>query len=136
MLEQAQKKVDQNHWRNVTLVQSDVLEYCFPEKVDGVISTFALSLIPDLAHVLEKSAAALTTGGRLALLELQLPDYWPGWLSGLAVDLMKPFAVTDEWVARQPWKMIQQKMNALFKRIEMNERYLGFTYIIAGEKSR
>lgn len=134
MLAEAQERVRQNQWQNVTLVHSDALLYQFPGTVNAVISTYALSLIPESAQVLKNSAAALVPGGRLALLELQVPENWPEWLAKVAVNLMKPFAVTDEWLARRPWKTIRKTVGDLFSDMAMTERYLGLTYIIAGEK--
>lgn len=134
MLAEAQARVQQNKWHNVTLVHSDALLYQFPKNVNALISTYALSLIPELDQVLMNAAEALEPGGRLALLELQVPDPWPNWLVNLAVYLMRPFAVTDEWLARRPWKTIREKMGELFTDLSETEKYLGLTYIIAGEK--
>ncbi len=85
--------------------------------------------------MLKNGAAALAAGGRLALLELQLPDKWLEWMASLAVTLMKPFGVKDEWIERRPWEIIHQTMNELLSNLTVVERYLGLTYIIAGEKS-
>jgi demethylmenaquinone methyltransferase/2-methoxy-6-polyprenyl-1,4-benzoquinol methylase len=134
MLDQARKRVNRNGWENVSLVHSDALTYKFPERVNGVISTYALSLIPDLQKVLHKGAAALESGGRLSVLELQVPSYWPGWLVSSAVALMKPFAVTEEWLERRPWRMIRSTMAELLESITRIERYFGLTYVIAGQK--
>jgi demethylmenaquinone methyltransferase/2-methoxy-6-polyprenyl-1,4-benzoquinol methylase len=135
MLDKARQRIDQHGWTNVTLVHSDALDYDFPSQVDGIISTYALSLIPGLEQVLQNGVNALAVGGRLALLELQIPDYWPSWMASIGVAVMKPFAVKQEWVARRPWETIKSTMNALLTGVITLERYLGLTYIIAGEKA-
>jgi hypothetical protein len=119
MLEQANRRTFENGWKNVSLVHNDALTYQFPD--------------PGL--VLNNAVKSLMPEGRLALLDLQLPSYWPSWLATLAVRLMKPFAVTDEWVSRRPWESIQGSMTNLLSDITMTERYFGMTYIISGKKA-
>ena len=41
--------LEENQWRNVELVRSDAAAYQFPDKVDGVISTFAIIYVPSQA---------------------------------------------------------------------------------------
>lgn len=134
MLEQAQKRVADRGWENVTLIQHDATTYKNPTPVNAAISTYALSLFPGPEQVLENIVAALLPPGRLGLLELQIPSSWPGWLANIAVALMKPFAVTEEWVDRRPWETIQRTMKKLLTDVDVVDRYLGLTYIISGEK--
>ena len=103
-------------------------------KVDAVISTYALSLIPDVRQVLIKIEKILVSRGRLTLLDLQIPDNWPNWFSELAVNLMKPFAVTDEWVENRPWETIVETVTELFEGEEIAQQYFGLSYIISGQK--
>lgn len=135
MLAQAQQRIADNGWENVELVHMDARDYQFPAGTDAIISTYALSLIPESRQVLENSVKALAPGGRLALLELQVPEKWPGWLVDIGVWLMKPFAVTDEWLQRRPWESIQQTMQEQLTDVSITEMYLGLTYIIAGRKA-
>ena len=135
MLERAQKRVATNGWKNVSLIQHDAATYRNPSPVNAVISTYALSIFPGLDQVLNNLSDSLLPGGRLALLELQIPSIWPTWLAAIAVDLMRPFALTDEWVNTRPWEIIQESINQLFMDVEVVERYFGLTYIISGEKS-
>lgn len=48
MLAQARKRVQAHDWTNVELVQIDAATYKFPESVNGIISTFAIGLMPDM----------------------------------------------------------------------------------------
>lgn len=136
MLEQAQNRVANYGWKNVTLIQQDATTYKNPSRVNAVISTYALSLFPGPNQVLNSIIDSLLPNGRLALLELQIPSYWPTWLAKVVVALMKPFAVTDEWIERRPWESIRRTMNMLFTDVDVNERYFGLTYIISGEKTQ
>jgi demethylmenaquinone methyltransferase/2-methoxy-6-polyprenyl-1,4-benzoquinol methylase len=56
MLSEARKKVDSAGWSNVTLIQCDAAEYAFSGKVDGILSTFALTLVPEYDEVIRRGA--------------------------------------------------------------------------------
>jgi ubiquinone/menaquinone biosynthesis C-methylase UbiE len=136
MLAQARKRVATKGWTNVELMQSDALAYEFPTGVDGIISTFAFSLIPETRQVVEKSVQALVPDGRMAVLDFKAPERWPSWLISLGLTVIKPFAVTDEWLARRPWEAIKSAMADCFQNVSIAEMYLGVTYLIVGEKGR
>ncbi len=135
MLARANQRIKDSGWENVELVHTDALDYEFPTGVDAIISTYALSLVPENGRVLQKGVNALVPGGRLALLELQIPEKWPSWMVNIGVWLMKPFAVTDEWLERRPWESIQKTMREQLEDVSITEMYLGLTYMIAGSKS-
>jgi ubiquinone/menaquinone biosynthesis C-methylase UbiE len=135
MLVQAQQRIEEHGWQNVELVHMDARDYQFPASIDAIISTYALSLMPAGEQVLESGTNALAPGGRFALLELQIPENWPDWMIKAGLWLMKPFAVTDEWLNRRPWKSIRQTMQAQLADVSTTEMYLGLTYIIAGKKA-
>jgi hypothetical protein len=69
--------------------------------------------------------------GRIVVLDLQLPDGTPWWLSGLLLPLVKPFAVTEEVIGRRPWRLIQSKMGELFAETEYREFYGGTAYLLS-----
>jgi len=133
MLEQAKKRVASQRWKNVTLMQHDASTYQIPPKVNAVFSSFALSLFPDTKRVLKNIANSLIPGGHLVVIELQIPKFWPSWLAFAAVTLMRPFAVTEEWVARRPWETICATINEELGNVEVSENFFGLTYIISGE---
>ena len=135
MLEKAQERIAHNGWENVTLIQGDATTYKNSSLVDAVISTYALSIFPGPEQVLKNIIDTLLPKGHLALLELQIPSFWPSWFASIAVALMKPFALTDEWVEQRPWKTIRWTVKKLLIDVEVEELYFGLTYIISGEKS-
>jgi demethylmenaquinone methyltransferase/2-methoxy-6-polyprenyl-1,4-benzoquinol methylase len=49
----------------IELVRGDALQYVFPSGVDGIISTYALSLVPECDEVICKGAQALPSAGAL-----------------------------------------------------------------------
>lgn len=134
MLKQAEKRVASHGWKNVVLIQHDASTFQIPPQVNAIYSSFALSLFPDTEQVLMNIANSLVPGSRLALLELQIPKFWPSWIASTAVALMRPFAVTEEWVGRQPWETIRNTTREVFDNVEESEHFFGLTYIISGEK--
>jgi len=136
MLEQARKRVANQWWKNVTLIQHDASTYQIPSNVNAVFSSYALSIFPDTKRVLTNIASSLAPSGRLTLIELQIPKFWHPWLASAAVALMKPFAVTENWVSRRPWETIRNTINERFNNVEVSEHFFGLTYIISGKKTR
>jgi len=135
MLGQAQKRVASQGWKNVTLVQHDASTYQIPPNVNAVFSSYALSLFPDTKQVLTNIASSLAPSGRLTLIELQIPKFWHPWLASAALALMKPFAVTEDWVVHRPWETIRSTITEKLDNVQVTERFFGLTYIISGIKS-
>src|SRR4030042_2493331 len=73
MLAQAGKRAAQNGWVNIELVLSDAATYELPERVDGVLSTFSLVIIPKFDQIIEKAYQALYEGKRCVILDQKLP---------------------------------------------------------------
>jgi demethylmenaquinone methyltransferase/2-methoxy-6-polyprenyl-1,4-benzoquinol methylase len=132
MLEKARKRVSEKGGENVELVHSDALQYTFSPGVDGILSTFALSLVPECGQVIGNGAQALASGGRWVVLDLKIPEGWPKWLVSLLVPIVRPFAVTDEWLARRPWETIHNAIDSCLSDVSITELYLGISYIISG----
>src|SRR5262249_39816905 len=76
MLDQARRRAAANGWNNIELIQSDAAQYVFPTPVDGIISTFALTFIPDCAKVVQNGGKVLAPGRRWVVLDMA----WPAWL--------------------------------------------------------
>ncbi|HBP88947.1 MAG TPA: methyltransferase type 11, partial [Nitrospiraceae bacterium] len=60
MLEQAHQRVRKEGWLNVELIQTDAAAYPFPQLVNGILSTFAMTLIPEYDRIIKHGAEALT----------------------------------------------------------------------------
>lgn len=130
MLQKAAARTYIEGWENVDLVQKDAARYDFPENIAGVISTFALTLIPEYEVVIEKAAQALADRGKLVILDFKKPENWPLWLVKVFVMLTRPFGVTLDLAERKPWIELQR----CFPRLSMTERYGGLVYIATGIK--
>ncbi len=128
MLAQARRRVERHGWSNVQLVHSDVGRYAFPTGVRGVLSTFAITLSADYDGAIRAAARALD-GGRLAILDLKLPEAWPHWLVALAARLNRPFGVTLDLAERHPWEVMEREL----RPVDFREHYFGALYLAVGE---
>jgi ubiquinone/menaquinone biosynthesis C-methylase UbiE len=130
MLDQARQRVRKNGWSNVELVHRDAAAFAFPEQVDGVISTFALTLMPEYEKVIGNGCRALAPGKRWVILDFKLSSGLLSLLAPFGIFLAKPFGVQKELAERHPW----ESMGKLLANISMIELYGGFSYIAAGER--
>jgi len=131
MLVKAKERVRRNDWPNVELAQTDAATFRFPSGIDGAISTFALTLVPEYEEVIRSASRALKRGGRWVVADFRKPANWPMWIVKLGVLLTKPFGVSLDLAERRPWEV----MRNYFSNVEITQVYGGFVYIAAGEKS-
>jgi ubiquinone/menaquinone biosynthesis C-methylase UbiE len=113
MLARASDRVRANGWGNVSLVQADAAAYDFPGEVDAILSTYALTQVPESGDVIAHGAAALSGGRRWVVLDLKIPAGTPGWLSRLGVAAVGTSASLDEWIVRRPWETIRSAIEEL-----------------------
>jgi demethylmenaquinone methyltransferase/2-methoxy-6-polyprenyl-1,4-benzoquinol methylase len=134
MLAQAQHRIEANGWSNIDLVQSDAAAFDFPTEVDAILSTYALSQVPECGDVIARGAAALSRGGRLVVLDLNAPDNAPRWLAQLGIALVRPFASIEEWITRRPWDVIRAAMEERLTDLSWNELFFGTAFLAAGSR--
>jgi demethylmenaquinone methyltransferase/2-methoxy-6-polyprenyl-1,4-benzoquinol methylase len=132
MLARAQNRMAANGWSNISLVQADAAKYDFPAEVDAIVSTYALSQVPECAEVIAHGAAALSGGGRWVVLDLKVPDSTPGWLAQLGTATVRPFASIDEWMMRRPWEAIRAAMQEELAGFSWTELFFGTAFLAAG----
>jgi demethylmenaquinone methyltransferase/2-methoxy-6-polyprenyl-1,4-benzoquinol methylase len=135
MLAQAEDRIAANGWRNVSLVQSDAVAFDFPAEVAAILSTYALSQVPECAEVIANGAAALSGGGRWVVLDLKVPDRTPAWLSQLGTATVRPFASIDEWIMRRPWAAIRAAMQEDLVEVSWTELFFGTAFLVAGARA-
>jgi demethylmenaquinone methyltransferase/2-methoxy-6-polyprenyl-1,4-benzoquinol methylase len=134
MLAQARQRIEVNGWSNVTLVQADAVEFEFPAEVDAIVSTYALSQVPECGEVIAHGAAALSPGGRWVVLDLKVPDRAPRRLAQLGVAAVRPFASIEEWIGRRPWEAICTAMEDELADVTWTELCLGTAFLAAGSR--
>jgi ubiquinone/menaquinone biosynthesis C-methylase UbiE len=132
MLEQARKRVKKKGLSNVDLILSDAAAYQFPQNVDGILSTFALTLAPEFDKVVQSGCKALKPGKNWVILDFKMPSNWLSRLAPFAVFLTRPFGVSIDLAVRHPWESINKYM----KNLSLTELYMGFVYIAVGSRSK
>ena len=134
MLARARDRTETNGWSNISLVQADAAGFDFPAGVDAILSTYALSQVPECAEVIAHAAAALAGGGRCVVLDLKVPDHTPGWLAQLGTAIVRHFASVDEWIMRRPWEAIRAAMQEELADFCWTELFFGTAFLAAGSR--
>jgi len=128
MLRYARERIERAGWQNVELVESDMAEYEFPQRVDGVLSTGAFGFVRESDRVIERAARALGPHGRLVILDVKRPKQWPRWLFKIFLWVGRPFGVTLDYFARHPWKTVERTL----ADVTYEEMYWGLVYLSSG----
>jgi ubiquinone/menaquinone biosynthesis C-methylase UbiE len=134
MLARAEQRIEANGWRNISLVQADAAQFDFPTEIDAILSTYALSHVPECGDVIAHGAAALSRGGRFAVLDLKAPDNAPRWPARLGIALVRPFASIDEWIERRPWEAVRAAMQERLVDLSWSELCFGTAFLAAGSR--
>jgi len=132
MLTAARNRVDRAGWKNVELVEADILEYGFPEHVAGALSIGAFGYLADSESVIANISRQLTPGGRFVIVDGKRPSGWPLWLFRLFVYLFRPFRLNLDYFAGHPWESVAK----VFNESAVEELYGGLMYISSGTVSR
>ena len=134
MLARAQDRIGTNGWSNISLVQADAVDFDFPTGVDAILSTYALSQVPECAEVIAHGAAALSGGGRWVVLDLKVPANTPGWLAQAGIAIVRRHAAIDEWIMRRPWEAIRAAMQEEMAEVCWTELLFGTAFLAAGSR--
>ncbi|MBD3610102.1 MAG: methyltransferase domain-containing protein [Gammaproteobacteria bacterium] len=129
MLVHAKDRVERHGWANVELVQTDAATYEFPRSIGGVLSTFALTLVPEYDAIIRHASLSLSPGRRFVVLDIKLPEKMPMWLIRFGVFVTRPFGVSLDIADRHLWESIERYL----AKVAFEELYLGFSYISVGE---
>ncbi|HEY6524158.1 MAG TPA: class I SAM-dependent methyltransferase, partial [Solirubrobacteraceae bacterium] len=121
-------------WSNISLVQADAADFHFPTEVDAILSTYALSQVPECADVIAHGAAALSEGGRWVVLDLKVPASTPRWVAHVGTAVVRPFASIDEWILRRPWEAIRAAMQEELTDLSWIELCFGTAFLAAGPR--
>jgi ubiquinone/menaquinone biosynthesis C-methylase UbiE len=136
MLARAQDRIKTNGWSNISLVQADAAAFDFPAEVDAILSTYALTQVPECAQVIARGAGALSADGRWAVLDLKVPGNTPAWIAQLGIAIVRPFASIDEWTMRRPWEAIRVAMAAELADFSWTELFFGTAFLAAGSRGQ
>lgn len=128
MLARARERVERHGWTNVELVEADVRAFPFHDPVHGVVSTYALEMVPEHDPVIRRAVASLVPGGRVAVGGLRRPEAWPEWLIRLGEIVNRPFGVSRAYEDVQPWRSVR----AHAADVHYEEGLLGAVYLAVG----
>lgn len=128
MLDIARKRVDQNGWQNVELIQSDIAAYEFPQPLNAVLVTGVLGYIPKYDQVIKAVADALVPDGHLSILDGKQPENLPLWLFNIVLKLGRQYGYTPEYFNVRPWKSVER----YFSEMSFETHYGGMIYIVSG----
>jgi ubiquinone/menaquinone biosynthesis C-methylase UbiE len=134
MLACAQDRIEKHGWSNISLVQSDAAAFDFPAEVNAILSTYALTQVPECAKVIANGTAALSQGGRWVVVDLKIPAKTPGWLTQLGTATVRPFAGIDEWKMRRPWDAIRGAMAEELASTSWTELFFGTAFLATGSR--
>ncbi len=124
MLDKARKKIEKNCWKNIELVQADAAKY-FSPKVDAVLYSYSVTMIPDWRKSLQNSFEALKTGGKLVIVdfsEIRIPI-----LKQILNYQFKQYGVHNKLP-------IQTELKKYFKNVEFTKYFAGYNFITKGVK--
>ena len=124
----------ENNWKNVELINADAAEFVPSDSVDGIITSFAISLSPNLETILENYFDILKPGSNFVVLDLKMPGNFWGRFKFLFFPFVKPFAVTDYHLETKPWMTIIRFFNKSLYNVNRAELFVGYAYIISGIK--
>jgi len=127
MLAQARARVQRAGWANVTLIRGDAAQLSLDAPVDGVLCTFALSVIPGWRVATDRVADVLRPGGVFAVADARLSTHPLGRLLNPGARLMGWGAAAD--ISRRPWEAMAHHL----KEVQCREFFLGgFFYVAQG----
>src|SRR5574341_610178 len=135
MLNQARQRAAEHGWKNVELVQSDAAQYEFPTQVDGIISTFALTFVPDCVAVIQNGCRALAPGRQWVVLDMAWPAGWPLWWRHMLF-FLPSYGITADVVQRHPWWTVRATMEQHLVDVVRKQFWMGFFYLTSGRQPR
>jgi ubiquinone/menaquinone biosynthesis C-methylase UbiE len=131
MLAQARDVAQHHQWSNVQLVCIDAPQFDFPSRVDAVLSTYALTLVPNCGRVVSNAADALSPGGRLVVLDMAWPQYCPLWWRHVLF-FLRSYGVTEDVLKRHPWLIAQKAIEQNLRDVSLKSFWFGFFYLASG----
>jgi len=130
MLSVAEERVKSAGWSNVELIHSDIEEFEFPTKINGLISTGVFGYLQERKHILDKINKSLVNNGKIVILDGKRPQKWPPFLFKLFVKLSSPYGVSESYFDNNTPELVSR----LFQNVTFEDMYAGLLYITSGEK--
>ena len=130
MLARARRRIARRGWTNVRLVEADLAEWRPAAPLDGAISVLALGLAPDLERAVANVATALRPGGRLAVVDLRIPDRVPRPIVDFGIRINRPFGIERDLVERPLFSILRRHL----REVETRRFFAGGVELFVGER--
>ncbi len=140
MLEQAARRVDEERWKNVELLEgrAEEVDRIVEGPVDGAMSWCCLSIVPEWERAIAATASLLRAGGRFTVYDMRTTRVkglfgWP--LTRITEWWVNHYGVADvkvDYAAIRPWKATMAKY---FTGIVYQEMGFGTLFRCTGERS-
>ncbi len=127
MLAVASKRIDEERWKNVDLIQSPVDAARLPD-ADAALFFFTHDLLRTPA-ALDNVTAAVRTGGAVVAAGMQRPSLWLAPIALAAWFAMRRYVTTSEGIGR-PWDLLAERLDDVTAQTIV----LGAIYIVAGRR--
>lgn len=127
MLEVATKRIADEGWTNVELIEAPVEEAKLPD-ADAAIFFFTHDLMRTPA-ALDNVTTAVRPGGRVVTAGMKRPSLWLAPIALPARLIMRRYITTDEGLAK-PWGLLADRLDD----VTSESLLLGAIYIVAGRR--
>lgn len=128
MLNEAQKQVDENGWKNVRLIQHDAATIQLGEPFDVVICALGMVVIPDYKAAMQRMFEHVKPGGMLGIADLSESQRWYMQPVNFLMDVLDATLITD--TTRRPWELMQP----IVENYRREELMLGYMYVATGRR--
>jgi ubiquinone/menaquinone biosynthesis C-methylase UbiE len=130
MLDEAQKLIDANGWKNVFLVQEDAAQLHMGETYDVVLSALAMVVIPGWEAAMQRAFEHVRPGGMFGIADLCESQRWYMAPVNTLMDVMDATLIID--TTRKPWEMMEPWVED-YRREDL---MLGYMYVASGRKPK
>ncbi len=134
MLEQAEKKISKNNWKNVEIIQADVTKFqnqLNPAANTGVC-TLGLSIIPDFKTAYHNLLSNVIDKGEIIIGDMQLASGWKARLNPVTISMAKRFGGSYE--GHKNSLELQSMMAGNLIDMKKKDFFLGSYYVCIGTK--
>ena len=128
-LEFAKGRVIKNNWTNINLISANIGDYDPAIQFDAALCTFAISIIPDYAEMIDKIYDLLKSKGRFAIIGMKLNSKYP-------FKLLSPYMDNYylKWGINVHRPLIKYIKTKSFKIEYYKDCHFGFEYILGLRK--
>lgn len=130
-LKLAQKRITENKWKNIELVQTDAANFKGENLYDAVLCTFAIEIIPTYRETLDMMCRVVKPGGRIAIIGFK-PSTWRFYRHFNSIYKNVSVYFGGLGLGRD----VRSYINNRYNEIYYQEVFGGFYYILVVQKTK